>query len=103
MAAYSHGAEDDYDYDYLFKVVLIYRRLRCRQIEPVVSLHKERVQPRLQVHHRSIRVDNNIVIVKSPDLGHRWPRQVFPSYSLFIIYYFSSHLIFSFLFMFFWV
>uniref|UniRef100_A0A8R7QC70 Ras-related protein RABA1f n=1 Tax=Triticum urartu TaxID=4572 RepID=A0A8R7QC70_TRIUA len=44
-----------------------HRRLRRRQVQPPLPLHPQRVQPRVQVHHRrrvrtrSIRVDDKVV------------------------------------------
>jgi hypothetical protein len=55
-------------------------RLRCRQVQPALPLHAQRVQPRVQVHHRR-RVRHPLPPGRrqgrqGPDLGHRRPGAV---------------------------
>jgi hypothetical protein len=52
-----------------------HRRLRRRQVQPALPLHAQRVQPRVQVHHRR-RVRHPLPPGRrqgrqGPDLGHR--------------------------------
>ena len=64
------------------------RRLRRRQVQPALTLHAQRVQPRVQVHHRG-RVchqehQGRRQGRQGPDLGHRRPGEVLnPSLSHF--------------------
>ncbi len=59
------------------------RGLGRRQVEPVVAFHPQRVQPRVEEHHRR-RVRHQIdrrggQDDQGADLGHRWPRAVRPA------------------------
>ena len=70
-----------------------HRRLRRRQIQPALQVHAQRVQPRVQVHHRG-RVchqehQGRRQGRQGPDLGHRRPGEVlnpilFPTLLLFL-------------------